>query len=281
MVKRAFPAAAAIATVLAAPLAIARADNPADAARASQPEWSSPLVTTSAMLEQRVRVDAGFQRAGNGTSTTLLDGGKALDLIITESDEVQIAGIPYVLRRSDTGRGALAGLAEWPILRLKHRLASSPAAEGNYILSAWLQVQAPTGIGKLSSHTTVLLPTLGFGKGWGDFDVQGTFGLVAPLAREAALGTQITGNIALQYRILTVFWPQIEANWTYYPNGPRGGLHQVFFTPGLVVGRLPITERLRATFGVGYQTAMAPQYRPSPLTPAYDHAWLVSARLNF
>jgi hypothetical protein len=42
--------------------------------RASQPAWSSPLVTTTAMLEQRLRFDVEQQHSGNGADTTELDG---------------------------------------------------------------------------------------------------------------------------------------------------------------------------------------------------------------
>jgi hypothetical protein len=257
-------------------------DQRVAAARASQPEWSSPIVTTTGMLEERVRVDTSFQRSGNGTSTTNLDGGKGVDLIITDSDELQIAADPYVIRSAnEAGKNNLEGFNDWPVLRLKHRLLSSPASEDNYVVSVWLQGQVPTGIGKLTNHAFTLLPTLGAGKGWGDFDIQGTIGGVIPTAHEDKLGDQVTGNLALQYHLLRVFWPQIEVNWTYYPDGPRGGKNQVYLTPGVVIGRLPITDRLRVTIGVGYQSAVAPTYRASPQTPAYNSAWIISTRLNF
>ena len=38
-------------------------------------------------------------------------------------------------------------------------------------------------------------------------------------------------------RIAPVFWPEMEVNWTYYANGQRGGLNQIYLTPGVVVGR--------------------------------------------
>ena len=250
-------------------------------ARATQPDWSSPLVTTTAMLEQRLRFDASFQRAGNSTSTTSLDGGKGLDLIITDADEIQIAADPYTIRRPDNGRGDLDGFADWPVLRFKHRLASSPASGDNYVVSVWLQLQVPSGLTKLTNNAYTLLPTLGYGKGWGDFDIQGTIGAVIPTAYEGKLGSQVVNNVALQYHVLGLFWPQVEVNWTYYPDGQRGGKNQVFLTPGVVVGRVKLSQTLAATIGFGYQTAVAPKYRASPLTPAYDHAWIVTSRLSF
>ncbi len=254
----------------------------ARAARASQPEWSSPVVTTTALLEQRFRFDTSFQHAGNGADTTVLDGGKGLDLIVSGTQEIQIAAVPYYIRSNNSkGKGELTGFADWPFFQFKQRLASSPESEGNYVVSAWLQVQAPIGITALTNHAWTLLPTLGYGKGWGPFDIQGTVGATIPTAYEGKLGTQIINNIAFQYHLFRIFWPQLEVNWTYYPNGQRGGKNQVFLTPGLVVGRMTLAERLRLTVGVGYQSAVTPNYRASPLTPAYNHAWVLTSRLSF
>jgi hypothetical protein len=250
-------------------------------ARETQPDWSSPLVTTTGMLEQRLRFDLAYQHAGNATDTTVIDGGRGLDLIVSETNEVQIAAIPYDIRTAPGGKGALAGFADWPFLRVKQRLASSPASDGNYVLTTWLQVQAPAGIAALSNNAWTFLPTLAFGKGWGSFDVQGTVGGVLPVAHTDKLGQQIVSNIALQYHVLGLLWPQLEVNWTHFAGGQRHRLNQVFLTPGLVIGRFPITDVGRLTIGFGYQSAIAPRFRAKPLTPADDHAWLFTSRLNF
>ncbi|HEV2549080.1 MAG TPA: hypothetical protein VGU20_17190 [Stellaceae bacterium] len=250
-------------------------------AQATQPDWSSPLVTTTGMLEQRLRFDLAHQHAGNATDTTVIDGGRGLDLIVSETNEVQIAAIPYDIRTGPAGKGALAGFADWPFLRVKQRLASSPASDGNYVLTTWLQVQAPAGVAALSNNAWTFLPTLAFGKGCGSFDVQGTIGGVLPVAHTDKLGQQIVTNVALQYHALGVLWPQLEVNWTHFVGGQRHGLNQIFLTPGLVVGRFHIADVGRLTVGVGYQSAVAPPFRATPLTPAFDHAWLFSSRLNF
>ncbi len=252
------------------------------AAQASQPHWSSPVVTTTALLEERFRFDTSFQHAGNGADTTVLDGGKGLDLIVSGTQEIQVAAVPYYSRSSNaSGKGALTGFADWPFFRFKQRLASSPESEGDYVVSAWLQVQAPIGIAALTNHAWTLLPTLGYGKGWGPFDIQGTIGATIPTAYEGKTGTQIINNIAFQYHLLRILWPQLEVNWTYYPDGQRGGKNQVFLTPGLVVGRMTLGEGLRLTVGAGYQSAITPHYRASPLTPTYNHAWILTSRLSF
>jgi hypothetical protein len=35
------------------------------------------------------------------------------------------------------------------------------------------------------------------------------------------------------------------------------------------------------TTGLGYQIAVSPNYRPSPLTPTYSNAWVFTSRFNF
>jgi hypothetical protein len=250
-------------------------------AKATQPEWSSPLVTTTSMLEQRYRFDIDVQHAGNGSDTTVLDGGKGLDLIVSDTEEIQVGNPPYDYYSAKKKKSDYVGFADWPLFRFKQRLASSPQDQGNYILSAWLQVQVPTGIEKTTNHAVVILPTIGFGKGFGPFDVQGSVGASIPTAYEGKLGTQVQANLAFQYHLLTYFWPQVEFNSTYYSNGTRNGLDQVFVTPGVVIGRLPITDHVKFTVGVGYQQAISPNYQAKPLIPAYDHAWIVTTRVGF
>ncbi len=272
--------ALALAAAAAAPAA--RAQTPdqtlAALARAAQPDWSSPLVTTSALLEQRLRLDPQVQHSGNGSSTVNLDGGKGIDVIVAPAVELQIAAMPYEIR---SGAGAFSGIGDWPAIRLKQLLASSPQSAANYVVSAWLQLQAPIGARPVTSHALTLLPTIGGGKGFGPFVLQATLGMVLPTARQDVLGVQYLGNAALQLHLGGLFWPQIEANAAQFAFGQRDGKRQVMLTPGVVIGRFSLTRRLAATIGAGYQVALAPAYRPTPLLPAYDHAWITTARLGF
>ena len=61
-------------------------------------------------------------------------------------------------------------------MRVKQQLAASPASGGDYFVTVWLQVQAPTGSrATRPMHAPGrIIPTLAFGKGWGDFDIQAT-----------------------------------------------------------------------------------------------------------
>ena len=52
-------------------------------------------------------------------------------------------------------------------------------------------------------------------------------------------------------------------------------------TPGLVVGRFSLSTGLKLTLGIGYQIAVAPDYRATPLTPAYNNNWVLTTRLIF
>lgn len=256
-------------------------------ARDTQPSWSSPLVTTTGLLQQRLRFDVVYQNSGNGTNTTVIDNGKGLDLIVTNTNEIQFAVPPYLMRTAGISKGKyigpITGWGDWPFMRFEQRLASSPESDGNYVLTAFLQVQAPTGIQPLTNNAWTYLPTLAFGKGWGPFVIQSTVGGVIPASHSSTLGHQIQTNVAFQYHVLGLLWPQLEVNWTYYPDGQRGGLNQVYLTPGLVVGRFSLsTQRyLKFTFGLGYQVAVSPPFRASPLTPAYNNAFLFVTRLNF
>ena len=141
--------------------------------RANQPAWSSPLITTTGMLEQRFRFDLSEQHAGNGANTTAIDGGRGVDLIVSNSNEVQIAAPPYDIRSTPTGR-VVDRFGDW-IFSGEAAACASPASGGNYFVTVWLQVQAPTGIAPLTSHAWTYLPTLAVGKGWGDFDIQATW----------------------------------------------------------------------------------------------------------
>ena len=260
---------------------LAYLDQSASEARNSQPEWSSPIATTTGLMEQRLRLDFDQEHSGNGADTTLIDSGKGLDLIVSPTNEIQLAVPPYEIRDATANTKPIAGFGDWAFLRVEQRLASAPADQGDYVVTAWLQVQAPTGIKSLTSSAWSLQPTFAFGKGWGAFDIQGTISGTLPLSRVGELGQQIQSNTAFQYRLSNVFWPELEVNWTYYPDGPRAGLNQIFLTPGLAVGRLDLGAGLKFTLGLGYQVAVAPAYRAKPLTPAYGDGWLFSTRVNF
>ena len=62
-------------------------------------------------------------------------------------------------------------------------------------------------------------------------------------------------NTSLPYKIGKVFWPDVEFNHTYWPNGVHEGKEQLFISPRVILGRFPIWWRLRMVIGAGYQVA--------------------------
>jgi hypothetical protein len=141
-------------------------------------------------------------------------------------------------------------------------------------VTAFIGFSAPTGDDGNSKGHGVFTPTIAFGKGLGNFDVQSTAGISLPDGGLQRLGMPVAWNTAFQYRLFKLFWPEFEVNYTWWPNGQREGQSQVFLTPGLVIGRIPIHHRVGLTLGAGYQVAVTNH-------PAYNHSAVFSARLPF
>jgi len=120
----------------------------------------------------------------------------------------------------------------------------------------------------------IFTPTIAAGKGWGPFDIQSTLGVSFPCGGEDRLGMPLAWNTTFQYHVLKYLWPEFEVNHTWWPNGKRTGLNQVYLTPGLMIGRIPIHDRIGVTFGAGYQVAVTHE-------PTYNHAVVLSGRIPF
>jgi hypothetical protein len=248
-------------------------------AQASQPHWMTPLVTVTPRLEQEVRYDQLGQSLGNGALTNVYDGGKGLELIPTTTNEIILNAPPLDQRFNQK---TATGLNDWPFLLVKQRIASANEESGNYIVTAFFSVQAPTGVAAFSNNAWVLTPTLAAGKGWGRFDMQATVGVPVPLENEREIGVQVATNVALQYHLGALLWPELEFNSLYWVDGPRAGKTQVFITPGLIVGRIPLGAGYRLILGGGYQIAVSPKLTLTPaLTPLYNTAYILTARVAF
>lgn len=250
-----------------------------DQAQSKQPHWITPVATVTPRLEEEFRYDQYWEHQGTGGSLTTFDSGKGLELIPTTTNEVLI-NLPQYEER--TVKKAASGLGDWLFLVVKQRLLTANEENGNYIVSGFLGVQAPTGSPAFTNHAWVVTPTLAAGKGWGDFDIQATVGVPIPLSQEAIIGTSIVTNVTFQYHLATYFWPEFEVNNTYWTDGERGGLNQTFLTPGIVFGRIPLAGRTKLIVGTSYQFAVSPTLVTKPaLTPTYQHGWILTARLTF
>lgn len=248
------------------------------AAKASQPDWMTPIATVTPRLEQEFRSDQFFEQQGNGAHLDVYDGGKGLEVIPTMTNEVLINLPPYEQR---TGVKRSAGWGDWPAVTIKQRLISANKENGDYIVTAFFGVQAPTGDAAFTNDAWVVAPTLAAGKGWGDFDIQATVGVPVPLEHENTIGISFVSNVAFQYHIAKYFWPEFEVNYTHWADGERAGKDQVFLTPGLILGRFKVAEDSNLIIGAGYQFAVTPKTTTPVLTPTYDSNWIITSRLSF
>ena len=245
--------------------------------QAEQPHWITPLVTVTPRLEEELRYDQSFQAMQHGATTTNFGSGKGLELIPTENTEV-ILGIPNYISHEFPGKKGKANrgtddFGDWTAL-VKYRLLSANEEKGNYILTAFMGFTAPTGpMGNSGGHA-IFTPTIAGGKGWGDFDFQTTASVALPNGGLDRLGMPVAWNTAFQYHLDDYFWPEFEVNYTWFPDGDHAGKNQVFLTPGLILGRFPIWERVKVIAGAGFQVAVT-KYA------AYHNAWIITGRVTF
>jgi hypothetical protein len=238
--------------------------------QAKQPDWLSPLATTSGRLKQELRYDIWDQPAAQGNRTYQFGGGKGLEFITSSRTQI-LAGIPsYTLHSAN---GPVGGFGDLPLM-LKFRIASAERGEGNYLLTFILGATAPTGSHRYGAGNAVLTPTLAFGKGFGRFDVQSTLGFNLPAGATAKLGRQLQWNTAFQYQAAWKLWPELEVNSTFYKTGPSAGDKQVFLTPGLGFGRVRLRKGFRFSSAAGLQIAVTKFH-------TYDHRWMFSERVSF
>ncbi|MGH8014337.1 MAG: hypothetical protein ACREQ4_17750 [Candidatus Binataceae bacterium] len=242
-----------------------------------QPHWITPLVTVTPRLEEELRYDQFWQSRPHGVATDNFGGGKGLELIPFQNIEV-ILGIPAwiahngAIQRASAKKHPLTdGWADETFL-IKYRLLSANEEAGNYIVTAFMGFSAPTGDDGNSNHHGIFTPTIAAGKGFGNFDVQTTAGIALPDGGLQRLGMPLNWNAAFQYHVLRYFWPEFEVNYTWWPNGEREGESQVFLTPGIVIGRIPIHDRVGLTIGAGYQVAVTKN-------PEYNHSVIFSGRI--
>ncbi|MGA8428262.1 MAG: hypothetical protein WB729_00460 [Candidatus Sulfotelmatobacter sp.] len=222
-----------------------------DKTQAEQPHWITPLATTTPRLEEEYRYDQLWQENAKGVTTNNYDGGKGLELIPFEKVEVIFNVPPYINHNNPADQNGFGDVA----FLVKYRLLAANQEHGNYILTAFMGWSLPTGSYTNGSLHAVITPTIAYGKGFGDFDAQGTFGIGLPVTDTYLVGRTYAWNNAFQYRLFKKFWPEVELNSTFFQQGEHDGMKQNFVTPGLVIGRLHMWKRLGFTVGGGYQIA--------------------------
>ena len=222
-----------------------------DKTKDEQPHWVTPLATTTPRLEEEYRYDQTWQENAKGMTTDSYDGGKGLELIPFEKVEVIFNVPPYIAHNNPKVKDGWGDVA----FLIKYRLLSANEEHGSYILTAFLGWSLPTGQFSNGALHPVITPTIAYGKGFGNFDVQGTFGVGLPTADTSTLGRTIAWNNTFQYHVFRKFWPEVELNSTFFQDGKNDGRKQNFVTPGLVMGRFHLIGRVGFTVGGGYQIA--------------------------
>ena len=238
-----------------------------DKTKNEQPHWITPLYTTTPRLEEEFRSDITWTPTPAGNSLNY-GGGKGLELIPTEHTEI-IFGIPpyQVPPNGPSGGGNIP-------VTLKYRFFAGNEENGNYIVTAFLA--GSIAAGRFATRYGSITPTIAFGKGYRNFDFQNTLGLTIPTGGRQKSGTPVAYNLALQYRVLGKFWPELESNVTLWPNGGTSlvGQKQVFLSPGLVAGRFHLWKRVGLSVGAGEQIAVTHFHQ-------YNHAKTLSIRFPF
>jgi hypothetical protein len=243
-----------------------------DQTRAEQPHWSPPVYTVSPNLQEVLRYDIMDQSLAGGRTLANFGSGKGVEFIPAEHIQF-IVGIPP--RETENTRPDKNGWGDESFL-MKYRFLSANEQNGNYVLTGFLGLTVPNGSANYTTHHFVFAPTIAGGKGWGDFNLQGTAGVSVPdnQGGRNTLGTPLALNLTAQYKLVKIIWPEVEANYTYWPNGTREGINQLFITPGLVLGKIPLWNRLGIMVGVGCQIAVTDR-------PLYHRNLLLTARMPF
>jgi hypothetical protein len=239
-------------------------------AEASQPDWLSPLATTSGRIKDEFRYDLWRQGTPLGSTISTFGGGKGLEFIAAPRVQF-LLGVPSYIDRS--APSPPSGFGDLPLM-LKFRIASANELEGNYLVTFLLSATVPTASPPNGTGDAVLTPTLALGKGWGRFDVQSTFGANLPVADTQRLGRQLLWNTTFQYRAGWKLWPELEVNSTFFQEGKIAVGNQAFLTPGLGFGRVRLYRGLRFSMAGGVQIAVTRFH-------TYDHRWMLSVRFPF
>ena len=240
-----------------------------DEARASQPHFVSPIITTHVMLVQQFRYDMSWQQDPGGTSTSNYGMSKGLEIIPLSRLEVGIFPPNYLAHQSSVPNG-FGDLS----FQVKFRAFSAPEGRGDYFVGFFFGGSVPTGSLPNGIGHTVFSPTLAAAKGIGHWDIQTTIGANLPASGADILGRAVVFNTAVDYRIKGRIWPMLEQNSVFWSGGTLDGKKQVFLTPGLVLGSFPVAERLRFAIGIGVQIAVTEFHQ-------YNHRWVLSLRFPF
>jgi hypothetical protein len=254
-----------------------------NAIQSQQPAWPPPIVTTYTGLFQVARTDIVRQITPTHGETWNYDNSKGVSFIPFNHVEFDVDLPPLLTHNAAPGSTAktpIDGAGDMSFLG-KYRFLSGNEQHGTYNVSAYVLATIPTGSYKNGSTDASIAPNLALGKGFGPLAIQTTAGTTLYMEKPATStsGNPIAWNLAAQYRIHKIFWPEIESNATYYKGGTNHGREQEFVTPGLLIGKCKLHpedphSRGGFAFGAGMQIATS-QYH------AYNHSLVTTARFIF
>ena len=246
-----------------------------------QPHWITPLVTVTPRLEQEIRTDFVHQYNPHGFAVWNYGNSKGLELIPARHIEILI-NVPPFFNRSNGEQDGFGDLS----FNSKYRIFARNEEHGNAILTAFFAASVPTGKNGNGSCCAVVTPSLAGGKGFGRLALTSTLGGSLPVSNANGLGHTITWNNAIQYHVAKTgverfLWPELEFNSSIYKGGPDAGDIATFVTPGIIVGRIPLSHlasgapgRLGLTFGAGQEIAVTHFH-------TFNHATVITARIPF
>lgn len=247
-----------------------------------QPHWVTPVATVTPRLEQEMRTDFVRQTNPKLYETWNYGNSKGLELIPLRRVELLFNLPPFF---SHSQPGVKDGFGDVSF-NSKFRFFARNEEHGNAIVTGFFAATIPTGKNANGSCCAVVTPTLAAGKGFGLLALTSTLGGSLPVTNAKGLGHTVTWNNVVQYRLAKAgvprfFWPEVEFNSSFYSGGSNDGKIATFATPGIVVGRLPLSHdadgkpgRLGVTFGAGEQIALTHFH-------TYNHGIILTARMPF
>jgi len=261
---------------------ISRYQARATATQSEQPHWVTPLVTVTPRLEQEFRADFVRQTNSKLFNTWNFDNSKGLELIPERHIELVFNLPPYFVHQAPGVKDGFGDVS----FSSKYRFFARNEEHGNVIITGFLSGTVPTGHGGNGSCCATATPTLAVGKGFGLLALTSTAGGSLPASNRKKLGHTISWNSAAQYRLAhegaaRFFWPEVEINSSFFVGGPNDDKSMAFATPGMIIGRIPLSHdsegkpgRLGFTFGAGDQIALTHFH-------TYNHGIVITARLPF
>jgi hypothetical protein len=258
-----------------------RYEDRVTATQSQQPHWVTPLVTVTPRLEQEVRTDFVRQTNTKLQETWNYGNSKGLEIIPWRRIEL-LFNVPPFFNHDYAAKDGFGDVS----FNSKFRFFARNEESGNAIVTGFFAATIPTGKNGNGSCCAVVTPTLAVGKGFGQLALTSTAGGSLPISNSKGLGHTIAWNNTIQYRAAKtgparLLWPELEFNSSFYEGGPNDGKIATFATPGLIIGRIPLTHdatgkpgRLGLTFGAGDQIALTHFH-------TYNLGLILTARIPF